>query len=124
MTVSEGSWKDGKLNGAGSVTHDNGERYQGDWKNDLPNGHGVLIRADGSKLEGEFAQGKFTGAEAAAPDSPGDRVAGATPVSLDAKAAEASVKPPSGSMPSSVPGGSVGQEADGGGRRSPQPDRH
>ncbi len=107
----EGIWKGGKLNGQGSVTHDNGERYVGEWKNDLPNGAGVLVRADGSKLEGEFAEGRFTGADAAAPDLPGDSVANAAPVSQDVKAVKASVKPPS-SAPVAAPAAPISALAD------------
>ena len=34
--VSEGDWKDGKLNGDGSAVHSDGSRYEGEWQNDLP----------------------------------------------------------------------------------------
>jgi hypothetical protein len=42
------------MDGTGTFTWSNGDKYEGDWKNGKKNGQGTIFYQDGSKLEGEF----------------------------------------------------------------------
>ena len=47
-----GNWIDGEPNGQGTLTSPNGEKYEGEWKDGLPNGKGVFTFGKG-KWEGD-----------------------------------------------------------------------
>src|SRR6266404_7190740 len=49
-----GEFKDGKKNGQGTVTYDDGSKYVGEFKDGKRNGWGTYTYTDGSKLVGEF----------------------------------------------------------------------
>tara|TARA_B100000941_G_scaffold177704_1_gene127290 strand:+ start:290 stop:613 length:324 start_codon:yes stop_codon:yes gene_type:complete len=53
----EGEWKYGKSHGKGTATFANGDKYVGEWKNSLPNGKGTYTSANGEKYVGEFKDG-------------------------------------------------------------------
>src|SRR6185437_2996297 len=103
----DGEWKNGALNGHGTVVWANGDRYEGDWvagkaeghgvqlwadgqkyeglwHNDQPNGQGTLTRRDGTRVAGTFVDGKLQVAEGPLPVQPGPRaaVASAAPTAL------------------------------------------
>ena len=42
-----GNWIDGEQNGQGTLTSPNGEKYEGEWKDGLPNGKGVFTFGKG-----------------------------------------------------------------------------
>jgi TolB-like protein len=57
-----GEWKDGLLNGQGTLTFSDGRKYVGEFKDGLPfNGQGTMTFPDGSKYVGEFKDGNFNG---------------------------------------------------------------
>ena len=48
-------WSKNKANGAGRMTHANGDIYEGYWREDKANGMGVFIEnANGARYEGEW----------------------------------------------------------------------
>ncbi len=57
----KGEIKNGKPNGFGFQTYQNGDKYFGEHKNGLPNGQGRSTYPDGSMYLGEFKDGKFHG---------------------------------------------------------------
>ena len=50
----DGEWKEGKRYGKGTLIYEDGSKYEGEWKNGKKNGQGSIFYHDGSKLEGEF----------------------------------------------------------------------
>ena len=50
-----GEWKEGKTNGYGVFYHPDGDIYKGYWKNDKAHGHGVYIKKEEEQYEGEWA---------------------------------------------------------------------
>ncbi len=56
----EGGMKDGKRDGRGKSTSENGV-YEGDWKDSKANGRGIWVEANGDRYEGEFKDDKFHG---------------------------------------------------------------
>ena len=48
---------DGKLNGQGTRTYANGDKYVGEFKDDIRNGQGTLTYANGNKYVGEYKDG-------------------------------------------------------------------
>ena len=60
--VYEGSFKNGKLNGKGTITHSNGMKEKGEFKDDQFEGPGKVIANDGTVMvEGTFTNGKLAG---------------------------------------------------------------
>ena len=57
-----GSFKEGKKDGFGSIIYKNGTRYEGDFKNDRHHGSGKLIQLDGEIFTGDWKNGKINGA--------------------------------------------------------------
>ena len=53
-----GNWKDGKLNGRGTLILPNGEKYVWDCKDNRRHGQGTETYPNGSKYVGEFKNGK------------------------------------------------------------------
>ncbi len=49
-----GEWKDGKKNGHGKFTWEDGRVYEGAWKDDTMTGWGVFTWPDGSRYEGQW----------------------------------------------------------------------
>lgn len=49
-----GEYKDGKKNGHGKMTYENGAVYEGYWKDDMKNGKGKIVDIDGTSYEGEW----------------------------------------------------------------------
>lgn len=56
-----GSYKNGLKHGYGVHTQPEDQRYEGDFENDKPNGDGKIFYANGTVYEGEFVEGKFEG---------------------------------------------------------------
>ena len=56
-----GSFKEGKKDGFGSIIYKNGTRYEGDFKNDRHHGYGKLIQLDGEIFRGDWKNGKING---------------------------------------------------------------
>lgn len=52
--VYEGSWRDGKRNGVGTLSRRNGDRYKGDWEDDRRHGLGREAFGNGDKYEGNY----------------------------------------------------------------------
>jgi len=50
----EGEWLDGKRNGVGKISWDNGDRYLGDWSQDSKQGHGFMRWENGDFYEGPW----------------------------------------------------------------------
>ena len=59
--VLEGEWVNGNLNGQGTTTFPNGEKYVGEYKDGKYQGQGTFTFADGNKYVGEFQDGKYQG---------------------------------------------------------------
>ena len=57
--VEEGSWRDGKSHGYGTLTLADGNRYEGNWREDKPHGYGTFTLADGNRYEGQWHNGCF-----------------------------------------------------------------
>jgi len=51
----------GQLNGYGTCTYADGDKYVGEWKNGKKDGNGTCTYADGSKYVGEWKNGKKDG---------------------------------------------------------------
>lgn len=56
-----GEFRDGKPNGAGTLTFDNGDTYVGAFRDGAPFGQGVLTAANGNKYVGDWQKGKQHG---------------------------------------------------------------
>ncbi len=50
----DGEFKNGKREGRGIYTWDNGDKYDGEWKNGERSGRGVFTWSDGDKYAGEY----------------------------------------------------------------------
>jgi hypothetical protein len=64
--VLEGEWVNGNLNGQGTTTFPNGEKYVGEYKDGKKNGQGTYYfladnQSKGDKYVGEFKDGKYHG---------------------------------------------------------------
>ena len=55
----DGDYLNGKRDGAGRYTFDNGDYYEGQWENDLMSGEGVYHFFDGATLTGTFKKCKL-----------------------------------------------------------------
>lgn len=53
--VYEGEWKDGEANGQGTIIWSSGAVYKGEWKDSQKNGQGTMVYETGDKYEGEWA---------------------------------------------------------------------
>jgi len=53
-----GNWIEGEQNGQGTLTSPNGEKKEGEWKDGLPNGQGTYTFPHGEKYVGEWKDGK------------------------------------------------------------------
>ena len=47
------------VNGKGTMTYPDGQKYSGEFKDGEKHGHGTLIYADGKTVAGEFKNGEF-----------------------------------------------------------------
>ena len=56
-----GNFFDGKLDGLGTKTFANGNKYEGEWKDGKRSGQGTFKWADGEKYVGEYAGDKRNG---------------------------------------------------------------
>lgn len=56
-----GQFKQGKINGKGTLEFSNGDIYKGQWQNQYRQGKGELIFASGGRYDGEFNKSKFEG---------------------------------------------------------------
>ncbi len=56
-----GEWKDGMMNGQGTINLANGEKYVGEWKDNKKHGQGTHTSPDGTKSIGEWKDGKMHG---------------------------------------------------------------
>ena len=59
--IYEGKLKEGKREGKGKMTYDNGDEYNGEWENDKKNGEGIYKYANGDEYEGEWENDKKNG---------------------------------------------------------------
>ena len=59
--IYEGSMRDGKRHGQGTVTFSNGQRYEGEWRDDKEHGRGTYAFSQGDRYEGEWRDGKRHG---------------------------------------------------------------
>ena len=59
--VLEGEWVNGNLNGQGTTTFPNGEKYVGEFKDGKKSGQGTATFADGNKYVGEFWDDMYNG---------------------------------------------------------------
>lgn len=57
----EGDFKDGKMNGEGTLTFVNGDSYKGNFANDMFSGKGTYKYANGDIYEGDFKNDLFDG---------------------------------------------------------------
>lgn len=61
VTLSNGGYEgeliDGKRNGYGTYTWDNGDKYEGEWKNDQRNGYGTYYYKNGTTASGTWVDG-------------------------------------------------------------------
>ena len=53
-----GEWKDGVRNGQGTYTWTNGQKYVGEWKDEKENGQGTMSLSNGEKFVGEYKDGR------------------------------------------------------------------
>ena len=53
-----GRWKDDKRNGQGTFTYPDGQKYVGRWKDDKRNGQGTFTYPDGGKYVGRWKDDK------------------------------------------------------------------
>lgn len=56
-----GQWRNGKMDGRGTLLYPDGWKFEGDWREGRISGKGVLHFADGSLYDGEWADGKMDG---------------------------------------------------------------
>jgi len=61
ISLYEGDWKNGKMNGRGKITFSNGAIYDGDLVDDKYEGYGKMCWADGDVYEGEWKADKKYG---------------------------------------------------------------
>ena len=54
-------YKDGQINGQGTYTYANGNKYVGEWKDNKRNGQGTYTYANGDKYVGELKDNKRNG---------------------------------------------------------------
>ncbi len=59
--VYEGSWRNNRSHGQGSLTWPSGALYTGEWKNGKIEGKGTYFFADGARYEGDMINGKSHG---------------------------------------------------------------
>ena len=59
--VYEGAWQDGQREGQGKCTYADGSVYDGSWKADQPDGRGTWKYANGDVYDGAFAAGQREG---------------------------------------------------------------
>ena len=59
--VFEGEWLNGSLNGQGTYTYADGEKYVGEFKDGEINGQGTYTYASGNKYVGEYKDGNQNG---------------------------------------------------------------
>jgi hypothetical protein len=59
--VLEGEWRNGTLNGQGTLTFANGDKYAGEIKDGQRNGQGINTFANGAKYVGQFKDDKYYG---------------------------------------------------------------
>lgn len=52
---------DGKPHGQGTITYDNGDRFEGQWKNGVKSGFGTYYFSDGGKYEGNWEDNSYNG---------------------------------------------------------------
>ena len=53
-----GEWKNGRMNGKGTMTYTNGAKYVGDWDNNMKHGNGTMTYANGDKYVGDWEYDK------------------------------------------------------------------
>ena len=53
-----GEWKDGEKHGQGTYTYHHGFKYVGEWKDNKKHGQGTYTLTDGNRFEGEWKDGK------------------------------------------------------------------
>ena len=56
-----GERKDGKYDGQGTLTYDNGTKYVGEWKKHRQHGQGTMTFVDGRMYVGQWKDGKMSG---------------------------------------------------------------
>lgn len=78
-----GSYKDGKRDGQGVYVAPNKERYEGGYKENQRHGHGVVTLASGAKVEGDWVNG-VQAAKSPTPDVAPANAATATPANVPA----------------------------------------
>ena len=61
QSVYEGSVREGKEHGQGTLNHSHGSRYEGEWRNGKRHGYGTSTWPDGDRYEGEWRNGKRHG---------------------------------------------------------------
>lgn len=57
----EGEWQEGRIIGTGTLTHPDGWQYTGEWRDGRMDGDGVLTYPDGWRYVGEWRDGKMHG---------------------------------------------------------------
>lgn len=57
----EGEWQEGRIIGTGTLTHPDGWQYTGEWRDGRMDGEGVLTYPDGWRYVGEWRDGKMHG---------------------------------------------------------------
>ena len=57
--VYEGEFMNGKRNGQGTFSFEDGGVYRGQWKDDKFHGQGVIFHSNGTELSGEFRNGEI-----------------------------------------------------------------
>ncbi len=60
-TILKGQLKDGKLNGNGKISKNNGDIYEGQFKDNQLNGDGKVSLINGNIIEGQFKNSKLNG---------------------------------------------------------------
>ena len=61
ISRSEGLFRAGRLNGQGTESFENGNRYEGDYRDGSAHGRGVFTWKNGDRYEGEWKDGKRSG---------------------------------------------------------------
>lgn len=51
----------GERHGRGTMTHDNGNKYEGEWEYDKMHGYGTWLCASGGRFDGEWKEDKKHG---------------------------------------------------------------
>ena len=60
-SIYEGSMREGKQHGQGTIVFPSGNRYDGEWRYGRPHGYGTKTDADGDRFEGEWLNGCYGG---------------------------------------------------------------